>query len=126
MRVGEWSEAVVIFLSGGIPQSQTDRPAVDHHAGRVVVEAVRRSGISNAIAFGRHIHRNLRRGDGGPTRSECTRPERRSLCTRSKDMSRDSGVNSSGSWLLSIGEVGLITDFADSTVTSHHTLCVSN
>lgn len=85
LRVGEGSEAVVIFLSGGIPQSEADRPAVDHHAGRVVVEAVDR-GVS-CDSSSRRVHRNVRRGGGRPTRWGCTRPGRRSLCTRSKDMS---------------------------------------
>lgn len=49
--VGEWSEAVVIFLSGGIPQSQADRSAVDHHAGRVVVEAVRSRESATRLLF---------------------------------------------------------------------------
>lgn len=40
LRVGERSETVVIFLSGGIPQSQTNRSAIDHDAGGIVVEAV--------------------------------------------------------------------------------------
>lgn len=39
LRVRQRSEAVVIFLSGGIPQSQADRSAIHHHTGCVVVEA---------------------------------------------------------------------------------------
>lgn len=37
--VGEWAKTVVILLSGGIPKSERDWLAINHHAGRVVVEA---------------------------------------------------------------------------------------
>lgn len=37
--VGEWAETVVIFLSGGIPKSKRDWLSINHHRGRVVVEA---------------------------------------------------------------------------------------
>ena len=38
LRVREGSESVVIFLPSGIPQTQANGLAVDHHTGRVVVE----------------------------------------------------------------------------------------
>lgn len=83
LRVGERSEAIVVFLSGGIPQSQANRSAIDHHAGRVIVKAAMVEVVSHAA--------NWCRGKGGPgrpTRSGCTLPGRHSLCRRSKDMSR--------------------------------------
>lgn len=51
LRVREGSEAVVIFLSGGIPQSQADGPAIHHYTSRVVVEAAGES-VEVAIEVG--------------------------------------------------------------------------
>lgn len=39
LRVREWSESVVIFLSRCIPEAQTYRLIVHHYARRIVVEA---------------------------------------------------------------------------------------
>jgi hypothetical protein len=39
LRVRERSESVIIFLAGSIPQTQTNGLAIDHHTGRVIVEA---------------------------------------------------------------------------------------
>lgn len=41
LRVGEGAEAVVVFLSGGVPESEADWSAVDHHARGIVVESGR-------------------------------------------------------------------------------------
>lgn len=38
LRVAEWAQAVVVLLTGGIPESQADGLVVDHDARRVVVE----------------------------------------------------------------------------------------
>lgn len=69
LRIGERSEAVVIFLSGGIPQSQADGPAIHHYTSRVIVEAAAGS-VSVAIEFpvrgrGGHVHsRDVLSGEG--------------------------------------------------------------
>lgn len=39
LRVGEWSQSIVVFLSSSIPQSQADWLSINHHTCRVVVEA---------------------------------------------------------------------------------------
>lgn len=39
LRIGQWSETVVILLSGRIPQTQADRSTIDHNTGGVVVKA---------------------------------------------------------------------------------------
>lgn len=36
--VGQWSEAVVLFLSGGIPESEVDHFAVDFHGCSIVIK----------------------------------------------------------------------------------------
>jgi len=38
LRVAERAQAVVVFLTGGIPKSQADRLVVNHDTRRVVVE----------------------------------------------------------------------------------------
>jgi len=40
LRVGERAKTIVIFLTGGIPETKVDGLAVDHHVGRVVVKAM--------------------------------------------------------------------------------------
>lgn len=55
MRVGEGAETLVVFLSGGIPESEADGLAINHDTGRVVVEAVR----------ARRIRCECGLGDGG-------------------------------------------------------------
>lgn len=38
LRVGEWSQSVVVLLTGGIPETEVDRLSIDENVGRVVVE----------------------------------------------------------------------------------------
>ena len=38
LRVGERSQAIIIFLSRSIPQTQADRLPINHHTCRVVIE----------------------------------------------------------------------------------------
>lgn len=40
LRVGERAQSIIVFLSGGIPQSQADWLSINHHTCRVVVETV--------------------------------------------------------------------------------------
>lgn len=57
LGVRERAKTVVILLASGIPQTQADRLAVDHDAGRVVVEPVIVSGAPT------HYAHNLHGGD---------------------------------------------------------------
>lgn len=115
MGVGERAQAVVIFLSGCIPQSQADRSPVDHHASRVVVETAVGAGVSIGGTFCRGFIGDCM----AHTRSGCTLRERHLLCKKSEDMSRGRGdVNFSLvlGWLES-SELTLPT--APSPVTTH-------
>lgn len=40
LRVGEWSQSIVIFLTSSIPETQADGLAIYHNTCRVVIEAV--------------------------------------------------------------------------------------
>lgn len=42
LGVGERTKTIIIFLSGGIPETEVDGLSIDHDIGRVVVKAVYR------------------------------------------------------------------------------------
>lgn len=48
LGIGEGSESVIIFLPRGVPESEADGFAVDHHTCGVVVEAAR-AGVKDAL-----------------------------------------------------------------------------
>lgn len=43
LRVGEGTQTVIILLTGSIPKSKTDRLAINHNIGRVIIEASQQS-----------------------------------------------------------------------------------
>ena len=38
LRIRQWSKAIIILLTGGIPESERNRLAVHHDIGRIVVK----------------------------------------------------------------------------------------
>lgn len=77
LGVGQRAKTLVILLTGGIPETQADGLAIDHDAGRVVVEA------RGALTSGDEEARDAcGRERAARTLSGCIRRERHSWCRR--------------------------------------------
>jgi hypothetical protein len=59
LGVRKRAKSVIIFLAGRIPKTETDRLAIDHNAGRVVVKAARRN-----VSHGRTARWKWMRSEG--------------------------------------------------------------
>ena len=67
LRVRERSKAVVVFLTGSIPETQADGLVVHHDIGRIVVKAM----VHTCKLRGRRARQGAAKGEEQLTRSEC-------------------------------------------------------